>query len=187
MVDPLERGDPLDVFLRQHRWATLRMLDACAAAGDAVLDATATGTYGTIRDTLVHLVAADGRFARLLDGHPPRHPVRERAGFSGFAALREEYCEAADALVAHVAHAAALAPDKLLRGTWVDGTAYAIPVLAMVHQALHHGAEHRQQLAVLLTQCSVEPPALDPMTFWREELGVQDGWTPEPDCAPEEV
>jgi uncharacterized damage-inducible protein DinB len=178
MADLHERGDPLHMFLRQHRWATLRMLDACAAAGEPILDASAEGTYGTVRDTLVHLVAAEGRFARLLEGHPPRHPVRERAGFPGFAALREEYCQAADALAGH---AAALAPDQLLRGAWVDGTAYAIPVLAMVQQALHHGAEHRQQLAVLLTQCGVAPPALDPMTFWREKLGVEDGLTPTPE------
>ena len=178
MVDPRTLSDPLHVFLRQHRWATLRVLDACAAAGEPILDATAQGTYGTVRDTLVHLVAAEGRFARLLEGQPPRHPMRERAGFPGFAALREEYCQVADALADH---ALVLALDQLLRGTWLDGTAYAIPVLAMVQQALHHSSEHRQQLAVLLTQCGVEPPALDPMTFWREELGVQDGWTPKPD------
>jgi uncharacterized damage-inducible protein DinB len=154
------------LLLRHHRWATLRLLDACAVAGETFLDAAAPGTYGTVRSTLVHLVAAEGRFARLLDGDPPRYPVRERAGFPGYAALREEYSREADAFAAR---AASLASGHLLRGTWVGGEAYAIPALAFVHQGLLHRAEHRQHLAVLLTQSGVEPPEMDPLTFWREE------------------
>src|SRR5437588_10460521 len=58
-------GALLELF-RHKTWATLALLDFCAKQPDDVIDATAPGTYGTIRDTFLHLVRAEeGYFARL--------------------------------------------------------------------------------------------------------------------------
>jgi uncharacterized damage-inducible protein DinB len=42
-----------------HIWATIRVLDACAALDDAQLGTTVPGTYGSIINTLRHLVGGD--------------------------------------------------------------------------------------------------------------------------------
>ncbi len=50
---------PLADAFDHHVWATLRVLDVCAALGDAQLATTVPGTYGSILDTIRHLVGGD--------------------------------------------------------------------------------------------------------------------------------
>jgi uncharacterized damage-inducible protein DinB len=48
----------LEMF-RYKTWATLRLIESCQGLADEHLDATTPGTYGTIRETLHHLVDAE--------------------------------------------------------------------------------------------------------------------------------
>jgi uncharacterized damage-inducible protein DinB len=60
----------------QHNlWANLRLLGACAKLTDEQLDASAPGTYGRIRDTLVHLFRAEERFVARRTDQPPVSPL----------------------------------------------------------------------------------------------------------------
>ena len=48
---------PLLVMFCEHNTrANLRLLDFCARLSDEQLDASAPGTFGRVRDTLVHIV-----------------------------------------------------------------------------------------------------------------------------------
>jgi uncharacterized damage-inducible protein DinB len=49
-------------------WATQTLLEHCLGLGDRALRATAPGTYGTVHETLTHLVEADSSFLGLLVG-----------------------------------------------------------------------------------------------------------------------
>jgi uncharacterized damage-inducible protein DinB len=40
-------------------WATLRLLDACLSLGPEQLETTVPGTYGSILETMRHLVGSD--------------------------------------------------------------------------------------------------------------------------------
>ena len=51
-----------------HVWATLRLIDACAALDPAQLETTAPGTYGPILDTIRHIVGADRGYLFSLTG-----------------------------------------------------------------------------------------------------------------------
>jgi DinB family len=51
-----------------HVWATERVLVACAALTDDQLATTVPGTYGSILDTLRHLVGADRAYLFVLTG-----------------------------------------------------------------------------------------------------------------------
>ncbi len=51
-----------------HVWATIKILDACVSLGDEQLATAVPGTYGSIIDTLRHLVAADAGYLFLLSG-----------------------------------------------------------------------------------------------------------------------
>src|SRR6185295_4903542 len=51
-----------------HVWATIRLLDACAVLDDAQLATTVPGTYGSIIDTLRHLVSGDVFYLDVLRG-----------------------------------------------------------------------------------------------------------------------
>ena len=51
-----------------HVWATVRLLDACAALDDEQLATTVPGTYGSIIETLRHLVGGDIFYLDVLIG-----------------------------------------------------------------------------------------------------------------------
>src|SRR6266567_2102399 len=51
-----------------HVWATIRVLDACAALDDAQLATTVPGTYGSVMATLRHLVGGDVFYLDVLRG-----------------------------------------------------------------------------------------------------------------------
>src|SRR5207245_8068219 len=54
-------------MLRQMRhdvWATEKLIDHCRKLTKEQLELTVPGTYGSIRTTLVHIVAADERYLR---------------------------------------------------------------------------------------------------------------------------
>src|SRR3981081_2238003 len=59
----------LEMF-RHNTWATLRLIEHCKGLGDEHLDATIPGTYGTIRETLRHIVEAEQGYLSTLTREP---------------------------------------------------------------------------------------------------------------------
>ena len=64
-------------FFKFNLWANLRLLDACAQLSNAQLDATIIGTFGSIRETLMHLFASEEGYARHVTGKAPAPLLRE--------------------------------------------------------------------------------------------------------------
>jgi hypothetical protein len=63
------------VELFKHKtWATILVIEALQDVDADVLDLTTPGTYGTIRATLQHLVAADESYLATITGKPA-HPL----------------------------------------------------------------------------------------------------------------
>ena len=81
-------SETLIQLCRHNLWANEQLLDACAELSDAQLDATMTGAFGSIRDTLMHLAGAQERIATALAGASVT-VNRDRDPFPGLAELRE--------------------------------------------------------------------------------------------------
>lgn len=143
-------------------WATLGLMDACAALEASVLDGGAEGTYGSIRDTLQHILGAEQRFVAVLR-NDPHFPALEAAPFPGFAALRDVARENGEALAAL---AAAYEPGTILRGMRGDKP-YELPAGIVLMQAIHHGNDHRSHIGTILGQHGIEPPPLDVWAYHR--------------------
>lgn len=154
-------SESLVEIFRHNAWANQTLFDACEGLSDAQLDATAIGTFGNIRDTLVHIVGAQERFVAALTASGPIIVSRERAPFPGLAALRDAARASSDALVELAARAE---PGATVTG--VDrGTSYTLPVWLLLLQAINHATEHRAQIAAILTQQGIEPPGMDGWTY----------------------
>ena len=75
-------------FFKYNLWANLRLLDACAHLSDAQLDATTTGTFGSVRETLMHLFASEEGYVQSFTGTTPIPALKELTTFAGFDELR---------------------------------------------------------------------------------------------------
>ena len=141
-------------FFKYNLWANLRLLDACEHLSDAQLDATINGTFGSVRETLMHLFAAEEGYVRSFTGTTPTPPLNELTTFPGLDELRQraERSGRAD----HNCGARDL--SQILH---LDGGTYDAPAIIVVIQAINHAIDHRSQIATLLSQQGIEPPDLD--------------------------
>jgi uncharacterized damage-inducible protein DinB len=86
----------LTVLFKHNAWANLKLLDFCEALSSEQLDATAIGCYGSIRDTLRHIVGAEVGYVSNATGRPKAPPLNWDAGFG---AVKDAVRQAADDLL----------------------------------------------------------------------------------------
>jgi uncharacterized damage-inducible protein DinB len=154
-------SESLIQMFKHNAWANERLFDACAGLRDAQLDATADGTFGSIRDTLVHIVGAQERFVAALSETELVGGRREHRPFQDLAELREGARSSGAALI----DLAAQTESRASVSTTDRGEVYALPVWLLLVQAINHATEHRTQVAAILTQLGVEPPVMDGWTY----------------------
>jgi uncharacterized damage-inducible protein DinB len=138
---------------RHKTWATLRLIEACQSLGDESLDMTTPGTYGTIRQTLEHLVAAEESYFTTATGEqvPPAPP--------GGPASLDQLAERIRRLGPRW-EALAKDPDAAGREiTTSDG--WRVCAAVPMAQAIHHADDHRAHILSVLGAHGLEPPGLD--------------------------
>jgi len=149
-------------FFRYNLWANLRLLDECAQLSDAQLDATMKGTYGSVRETLMHLFAAEEGYVGALTGQRPEHAHHESAPFAGFDELRRRAERSGEELIRFAEQAEEADVNKILH---LDGGTYDAAVIIVLIQAINHAIDHRSQISTMLSQQDCEPPDLDGWSY----------------------
>lgn len=152
----------LDDAFAHHVWATLQLIDACAPLTEAQLATAAPGTYGSILDTMRHLVGSDASYLRVLTGE--RSAVLDADGLSlaELRAVMEANGPAWRALVAQDLDA-----DEVVVRHRPDGSESHAARGVRIAQVLHHGTDHRSQICTALTGLGVEPPSIDAWDYAR--------------------
>jgi uncharacterized damage-inducible protein DinB len=158
-----------------HVWATIRVLDACAALDDEQLATTVPGTYGSIIETLRHLVDGDVFYLNVLRGGDPE-PFDEAA--SDIRALRT-VMEAHDATWQRQV-AGDPDPSTVIVEYEDGGYETHAPLGIRLAQALYHGIDHRSQVCTALTTLGIEPPSIEPWDFARLDGRFFTIETPDP-------
>jgi uncharacterized damage-inducible protein DinB len=144
-------------FFQYNLWANLRLLDACAHLSDAQLDATARGTFGSIRQTLIHILAGEESYVQRFTGIFPTPRLAELTPFPDFNELRRRASRSGKELIRI---AEQWEPNQVLHLTF-QGQSYEVPAIFVLIQAVNHGIDHRSQVATLLSQQDIIPPELD--------------------------
>jgi uncharacterized damage-inducible protein DinB len=143
-------------MFRYNLWANLGLLEACDGLADSVLDATTPGTYGSARDTLLHLCASEERYVLRLTGKEQKEPLSEDNPFPGHAELRKRAKASGEGLIT----IATRFRSRIIKGVY-RGQRMAIPAVIFMVQAINHATEHRAHVMTILTQQGVRPPDLD--------------------------
>jgi uncharacterized damage-inducible protein DinB len=155
--------DVLVEFFRHNAMMNQRLLEACRQLSPEQLGVTATGTYGSIGATLVHIAnAQEGYAARLLGTERPERVSEDP--FPGFEVLAERLAHG-DARLEEAATKGSQDREVQVTGDDPPGT-WSMPVTLFLLQAVNHGTEHRSQVATILTQLGVEPPEMDGWAYF---------------------
>ena len=159
-------SDVLRAMFEYHFWATEALIDHLEAIPRERLDDAVPGTYGSMLETLTHLVEADERYLiRLRDPSPRRYVDR---GTVPLDALRGELHEhrrrwdqALDDLEAGTLSASIVGHDDY------PDTSPAESMLLI--QAIHHGNDHRTQICSTLGALELPLPEIDGWDFWADQ------------------
>jgi uncharacterized damage-inducible protein DinB len=139
-----------------HTWATLRLIDAVLALTPEQLATGVPGTYGSILDTVRHLVGADCSYLSLLSAGRVS-PIEEDG--MDLVGLRSAMEASGPAWLEIVG--GELDPDTVVIRHREDGSESHAPLGIRLAQALHHGTDHRSQVCTALTALGIGPPAID--------------------------
>lgn len=143
---------------RHHTWATSQLLTFCQNLEQSRLNATAPGTFGTfgtIIETLRHLIDAEASYLYRLTGAWPDHPWRGDADVA-----LDVLGERAAILGGTLEHFIATEWDseRLGHGRGDGGSVFVIRTSIFLTQLLHHANEHRAHVCTIIGALGLEPP-----------------------------
>ena len=155
----------LDLVLRHNTWANRHLLEFCAGLDKGVLERATPGTYGTLLQTLQHIVSGEQWYIWLLCG--------ESIG----ASVDEKVPRPLDELVSIVTRTGQRArelagADDADRTLTVDGKPWKAGVIYA--QLVHHGNEHRGQVKSILGASGIEPPGVSAWGYAMDDV-ARDG------------
>jgi uncharacterized damage-inducible protein DinB len=147
-----------------HTWATLRLIDACRVLSPEQLASPVPGTYGSVLDTLRHLVGAEGGYLFAVSGGRVAEIDEDDLDLQGLHETMGRLGAEWPAVLAE-----ATDPDLTVVRRRDDGTRSLAPLGIRLAQALHHGSDHRSQVCTALTLLGIEPPEIDCWDFaWTQ-------------------
>jgi uncharacterized damage-inducible protein DinB len=127
------------------------------------LDASISGAFGSIHDTLQHIVMAEqSYFSRISTGQPHRHP--EDAPSMTHVEMAESLRTTGLSFIEWAPKVQA--DDKVM--LYPDGTPREVPKTIIITQVINHATEHRAQIMVIMTQLGIQPPVLDSWSYFDE-------------------
>ncbi len=156
----------LDTLFRHNLWANLQLLEACTPLTEEQLQTTIIGVYGTLGDTLQHLVKSERSYlSRISTGQMFRPPENE--GPLTFAQMAASLRHTGEGFIEW---APKVQPDERVEVQWdnngIQGPVQ-VPKAVIVTQVINHATEHRAQIMAMLTQLGIQPPELDSWSYFE--------------------
>jgi uncharacterized damage-inducible protein DinB/uncharacterized protein YndB with AHSA1/START domain len=155
--------DTLTTLFSHHLWANLLLLERCAKLTSEQLDTTISGTFGSIRDTLEHIITSEqSYFSRISTGRRLDRP--DDAQPLTFAEMIESARTTGEGLIEWAPKVQA---DDTVEVDW-EGVPRDVPKTIILTQIINHATEHRSQIMATMTQLGIEPPDLQGWQYFDE-------------------
>jgi uncharacterized damage-inducible protein DinB len=148
-------GHALHDLARHNAWATAQILEFCQGLDEPTLQATVPGTYGTIIETLHHILDAEASYLFRLTGAWSDYPWQrdEAVGLDVLAERAAMLAATWDRFLA-----GDVDTERLGEAYGDNGDVFAVRAGVFITQALHHANEHRAQICTILGARGDEPP-----------------------------
>lgn len=157
--------DTITTIFSHHLWANIVVFEQCCELTEEQLDASIQGVYGSIRETLNHIVRAEKSYlSRISTGEQYDHP-KEAPQLT----IEEMVKEVKSTGAGFIEWAAKADEKDSVMIDW-DGTMREVPKTIILNQVINHATEHRSQIMSIMTQISIEPPDVSSWTYF-DELG----------------
>jgi uncharacterized damage-inducible protein DinB len=151
-----------------HYWATYRMLEGAASLSPEQFTREMGSSFGSVRNTLVHLYSAEWAWLSRWNGVSPTAQLPPET-FPDIAVANLLWRQQEAEMRRFWDTVAEDDLGRVIDYRNLSGQAYSQPLQQMLQHTVNHGTYHRGQLVTMLRQLGAAPPkATDLIVFYRE-------------------
>jgi len=143
-------------LIRYNNWANAQVFAACQKLAADQLAAAAPGAYGSIRETLEHIIRAEADYVGRLTGDRPQPAFR----WKDQAALADLFAFAGQVASALLDAIQRIPPTHIVHEE-EDGSTLDYQARALFIQIINHGIEHRTNITTILSGLGLPAPEVD--------------------------
>ncbi len=168
-----------------NRWANRRMFSVLEKLSDEQFAATRLSSFPSVRESVLHIVAAEWIWLRRWKGSSPRATVADTSNASAMGSALSNGGVAVETLATlsglrtfadaieqeRREFLSSLKDDALparLKYTDMGGKEFSMPLAYLLQHLVNHGTYHRGQVTTLLRQAGAETVGFDLLFFIRE-------------------
>ena len=160
----------LRTLYNYNDWANEKLLAVVSQLTPEELTQPISGSYGSVRNTLVHILSAEWGWLDRCGGHP-RGPALQAADYPNRTSLLTRWNEVESHRNAFLTN---LTDDDLARPiafTLANGPTQTVKLGELLHHAAIHAVHHRGQIALLLRALGKTPGNYDILFYYARHQG----------------
>src|SRR5215218_6565665 len=148
-------GHALHDLAKHNAWATAQVLTFCQGLDESALESTTPGTYGTIIQTLRHVINSEMSYLFRLTGFWSDRPWQgdDAAGLDVLTERAAVLAAAWDRFLENDVDT-----ERLGEARGDNGEVFAVPAGVFITQAFHHANEHRAHICTIIGSLGLQEP-----------------------------
>ena len=146
-------------------WANKKLFDVLAGLTAEQFTETVAGSYGSVRNTLVHVLSAEWGWLDRCGG-TPRGPALVATDYPTLTSLVDRWQQVETAMRAFLAGLRDEDLDRVVEFALGSGPTHRMRLWELMHHAALHGVHHRGQVALLLRALGHVPGNFDLLIYY---------------------
>lgn len=155
-------------------WANRRLFQAISRLSPEQFTETVAGSYGSVRNTMVHILSAEwGWLSRC--GGPDRGPALKPEAYPTIEVVVEAWSRVEGYMREFLGDLSDADLQRIVEFQNPRGEKRSMPVGELLQHAANHGVHHRGQVALLIRALGQAPGNFDLLFYDAERRGTA-GW-----------
>lgn len=161
----------LSTLFEYHYWANTKLLAVVSALSESEFTRDIAGSYGSVRNLLVHVLSTEWGWLARCGGHP-RGSRLEAADFPAPESLIRQWAEVQQHVEDFLSRLTEEDLDRIVEYSGAGGAVRRMPIGELMHHSVIHAAHHRAQVGLILRELGYTPGNFDLLFFYAERRGV---------------
>jgi len=157
----------LERLFDYNSWANRKLIDAMSGLAPDQFTQNVAGSYGSLRNTLVHMMSAEWGWIDRCGG-PKRGPALKADDYPTIESVTSRWREVESHFRGFLSTLTDADLDRAVEFTLPGINARALPIGALLQHAANHSAHHRGQIAILLRTLGRAPGNVDLVLYDAE-------------------
>jgi uncharacterized damage-inducible protein DinB len=166
----VKREDFLHLY-DYNSWANQRTLDSCISLSEEQFTRDLKSSFDSVRDTLVHIVAAEWIWVERWHGRAPT-TFPKAADYPNLESVRNYSAQIDRDLIDFVSSLTLEDLQRVISFKRISGEVFAEPLWQLLQHVANHSTYHRGQVATMLRQLGTKAISTDLSLFFRERPHV---------------